>query len=218
MKTRRNIFILVLVGLLLTSMVPVLHVGAQDSLVSKLCLVTDLGRVNDGTFNQFAHEGAKKAADEFGLDYTYIETQAQTDYAKNIQTCLDEGYDTIVTVGFMIQEATTAAAIANPDVHFLGVDENVGPAQDGTAAPTNFEGLIFREDQAGFLAGAIAAQMSKSGTIAGVYGIDIPPVHKYRVGFEQGAMYINPKIKTLGTYIPARWRATELGGVYPCDT
>jgi basic membrane lipoprotein Med (substrate-binding protein (PBP1-ABC) superfamily) len=203
MKNKRMSLILLMVALLVTSIVPALHVAAQDSVVNKLCLVTDLGRVNDGTFNQFAHEGAKKAADEFGLDYTFIETQAQTDYAKNIQTCLDEGYDTIVTVGFLIAEATGAAAKDNPDVHFIGVDQYVGPDADGNAAPANYAGLQFREDQAGFLAGALAAQMTKSGTIAGVYGIDIPPVKKYRNGFEQGAAFIDPKVKVLGTYIPS---------------
>jgi basic membrane lipoprotein Med (substrate-binding protein (PBP1-ABC) superfamily) len=65
----------------------------------------------------------------------------------------------------------------------------------------NLAGISFREDQAGFLVGAMAALMSKSGTVAGIYGIAIPPVIKYRNGFEQGAKYINPDIKTLGVYI-----------------
>jgi basic membrane protein A and related proteins len=195
--------ILLIVALLLISGISVLNVAAQDSLANKVCLVTDVGRVNDGTFNQFAHEGAKKATDEFGLDYTFIETQAPTDYEKNIQTCVDEGYDTVVTVGFFLGEASTAQAKANPNVHFIGVDQFVGPDKDGNAAPSNYAGLQFREDQAGFLAGVIAAQMTKSGTIAGVYGIDVPAVKKYRFGFEQGAMYVNPKVKALGTYIPS---------------
>ncbi len=180
---------------LLLAMVPL--AGAQDG-VETLCLVTDLGRVNDGTFNQFAHEGALQAADEFDLEYKWIETQAETDYEANIQTCIDEGFEVIVTVGFLIADATNAAATANPDVSFLGVDQFV------MGGPTNYVGIQFREDQSGFLAGVLAAQVAASvgsDTVAGVYGIDIPPVKKFRNGFEQGARHINPDINLLGVYI-----------------
>ncbi|MFN8374536.1 MAG: BMP family ABC transporter substrate-binding protein [Anaerolineae bacterium] len=163
--------------------------------IQSVCLVTDVGRINDGTFNQFAYEGMLRAAEDLGLENTFIETQAQTDYATNISTCLDEGYDAIVTVGFLIADATRAAAEANPGTLFIGVDQFVA---DG---PTNYVGIQFREDQAGFLVGAMAALMTQSGTIAGVYGIDIPPVIKFRNGYEQGARYINPEINVLGVYI-----------------
>ena len=101
---------------------------AQDG-VETLCLVTDLGRVNDGTFNQFAHDGASEAADEYDLEYKFIETQAETDYEANIQTCIDEGFEVIITVGFLIADATRAAAEDNPAVYFLGV----GPICGGWA-------------------------------------------------------------------------------------
>lgn len=170
---------------------------AQDGIES-VCLVTDLGRVNDGTFNQFAHEGAVAAEDEYDLEYKFIETQAETDYEANIQTCIDEGFEAIVTVGFLIADSTFAAAEANEDVYFIGVDQFV------TEGPTNYVGIQFREDQSGFLAGVLAALVAESmesDTVAGVYGIDIPPVKKFRNGFEQGAMYINPDINLLGVYI-----------------
>jgi basic membrane protein A and related proteins len=202
MKIKRSIWmLLVLVALCVVPAVGA--VQAQDSLIESACLVTDVGKVNDGTFNQFAHEGAVRATDEFGLDYTFIESQAQTDYEGNMRTCIEEGYDAVITVGFLIADATRAAAVANPDVFFIGVDQFVGADAEGNAAPTNYVGLQFREDQAGFLAGALAAQMSESGIIAGVYGIDIPPVKKFRNGFEQGARYVNPDITLLGTYIPS---------------
>ncbi|MCY3573109.1 MAG: BMP family ABC transporter substrate-binding protein [Chloroflexota bacterium] len=188
--------IIVLLSLLaLLTVVPL--AGAQEQ-IETLCLVTDLGRVNDGTFNQFAHEGALQAADEFDLEYRWIETQAETDYEANIQTCIDEGFEVIITVGFLIADATNAAAAANPDVYFVGVDQFV---MDG---PTNYVGIQFREDQSGFLAGVLAAQVAASvgsDTVAGVYGIDIPPVKKFRNGFEQGARYINPDMNLLGVYI-----------------
>jgi basic membrane lipoprotein Med (substrate-binding protein (PBP1-ABC) superfamily) len=178
-------------------------VQAQDSLIESVCLVTDQGKVNDGTFNQFAHEGAVRVTDEFGLEYTFIESEEQTDYATNIATCISEGYDAVVTVGFLMADVSRQESAANPDVFFIGVDQFVGADAEGNAAPSNYLGLQFREDQGGFLAGAMAAQMSESGIIAGVYGIDIPPVKKFRNGFEQGARFINPDVTLLGTYIPS---------------
>jgi basic membrane lipoprotein Med (substrate-binding protein (PBP1-ABC) superfamily) len=161
-----------------------------------VCLVTDLGRVNDGSFNQSAYEGMLRAEADLGLTTKYIETQAQTDYEANIGTCLDEGFDVIVTVGFLIYDATVAAAKANPDVYFIGVDQF--PAE----ALPNFVGIQFREDQAGFLAGAMAALMTESDKVGGVYGVEIPPVVKFRNGFEQGVRHINPEIELFGVYIP----------------
>ena len=166
--------------------------------VETLCLVTDIGQINDGTFNQFAHEGALDAADEYDLEYKFIETQAETDYDANIQTCIDEGFEIIITVGFLIADSTYAAAESNPDVYFLGVDQFV------MGGPANYVGIQFREDQSGFLAGVLAAQVAGSmgsDTIAGIYGIDIPPVKKFRNGFEQGARYINADLNLLGVYI-----------------
>lgn len=201
---KRALFLLLV---LLIGLVPAMSVSAQDSLIESVCLVTDVGKVNDGTFNQFAYEGMTQAADDFDLETTYIETQAQTDYEANIQTCLDSQYDAVITVGFLITDATLAAANANPNVYFIGVDQFY---QD---APPNIVGIQFREDQAGYLAGVMAALMTKSNTIGGVYGIAIPPVIKYRNGYEQGAKYINPDIQALGVYIddfydPARGAET----------
>ena len=131
--------------------------ATEAAKISKICLVTDVGKVNDGTFNQFAYEGFTKAAKDFSLESKYIETQAQTDYANNIKTCVDEGFQVVVTVGFLITDATAEAAKNNPNVYFIGIDQ-------GYQAPLpNLVGVQFREDQAGFLAGALAAQMSKSG-------------------------------------------------------
>lgn len=164
----------------------------------RVALVTDLGRVNDGTFNQFAHEGAVRASEEFGFQYDFIETQAVADYENNIQTFIDEEYDVIITVGFLIADATKAAAAANPDITFIGVDQFY---EEGTATD-NVVGLQFREDQAGFLAGALAAMMSESGTIGVVAGQEIPPVKKFRNGFDNGAKYVRPDINLLGVYLP----------------
>jgi len=161
----------------------------------KVGLVTDVGKVDDKTFNQFAYEGMMKAAKEFGLEANYIETQQPTDYEKNIQTFAEEGYNVIITVGFMLTDATLKMGKQYPDIKFAGVDQFYENPLDNTM------GLLFAEDQAGFLAGAIAAMMSKSKIIGTVCGMEIPPVIKYRKGYENGAHYIDPNIKVLGVYI-----------------
>ncbi|NDJ62390.1 MAG: BMP family ABC transporter substrate-binding protein [Chloroflexi bacterium] len=199
MSTQKMFVSGLLLAALLLLIVPV--TVAQDDppaepLIESACLVTDIGRVNDGTFNQFAFEGFTRAAEDFDIDTTFIETQAQADYVANIATCLDEGFEAIITVGFLIQDATLEAAEANPDVFFIGVDQFYNEG-----APANVVGLQFREDQSGFLAGAMAALMTESGTVAGVYGVNVPAVIKFRNGYEQGARFINEDIITLGVYI-----------------
>ncbi|MGB0388157.1 MAG: BMP family lipoprotein, partial [Ardenticatenaceae bacterium] len=176
--------------------------GADDGAMAegglkKACLVTDLGNVNDGTFNEFAYTGMVSAQEEFGIETTFIETQSETDYAKNIDTCVQEGYEAVITVGFLIADATLEAASANPDTMFIGVD------QFFEAPPENLVGIQYREDQGGFLAGALACMMTESDLVGGVYGIDIPPVVKFRNGFENGCQYVNPDASALGVYIPS---------------
>jgi basic membrane protein A and related proteins len=171
---------------------------AQAPAIESVCVVTDVGRINDGTFNQYAYEGMIRATEEFDLDDNYIETVSETDYANNINTCIQGGADIVITVGFLLADATTLAAEENPGVYFIGVDQFL---VDG---PTNFVGVQFREDQAGFLVGALAALVSAENgfdTVAGVYGVEIPPVVKFRNGYEQGVRYINPDLTILGTYI-----------------
>lgn len=191
MKTR---FFLIL--LILTMAVPLTQ--AQNTEIDSVCLVTDIGRVNDGTFNQITYEGMMLAAEEFELDTTFIETQAQTDYENNIGNCLQEDYDIIITVGFFMTESTIAAANENPDKYFIGIDQDARGVEN---APTNWVGIQAREDEAGFIVGALAALVTEVNIIGGVYGVDIPPVVRFRNGYEQGIRYINPEIEVMGVYI-----------------
>jgi basic membrane protein A len=174
--------------------------AAEAPAAIKVGLVTDVGRVNDRSFNQSAWQGVQNYAAAAGLsedDYRYIETQAATDYADNIQQFIDAGFEVIVTVGFALGEATLTAAEENPDILFIGVDQFQG------AAVPNVVGLVFHEDQSGFLAGALAAQLTESGTIAAVLGTDlVPPVVAFKEGYEAGARYINPDINIISTYHP----------------
>jgi len=176
----------------------------------KVGLVTDVGKINDGTFNEFAYTGFKKAVDEFSLKSAYVETQSPTDYEKNIEQFAQEGYDMIITVGFMINDATTAMAKKYPNILFAGVDES--------SDQPNFAGLVFSEDQSGFLAGCLAGLMTKSNIVGIVAGMEIPPVIKFRKGYENGVKYVNPNAKVLGVYIdsftdPARGKEAALSQI-----
>jgi len=198
----KKLFILMAVVILTTIILAGCGGGAADDCASEdvLCigLVTDVGEVDDKSFNQSAWEGAQAAAEAHGAaKVEYIETKDAKDYGANMQLFLDEGYDIIITVGFAMGEATDIAAAANPDTWFIGVDQ--WPSGDNA----NFVGLVFHEDHSGFLAGALAASMTESGILAGVYGTDlVPPVVAFKEGYEAGAAYINPDIQVISTYHP----------------
>jgi basic membrane protein A len=160
-------------------------------------LVTDVGKVDDKSFNQSAWEGAQQAAEESGGSADFIETAAATDYANNIGQFVEAGANVILTVGFALGEATAAAAEENPDITFIGVDQF--PAK----SLCNLTGLLFHEDQSGFLAGALAGLLTETNTIAAVLGTDqVPPVVAFKEGFENGAEYINEEVNVISTYHP----------------
>ena len=163
----------------------------------KVGLVTDVGKVDDKSFNQSAWEGVQQAKKDLGAEVKFVETTDPKDYAKNIEQFANAKYNVIVTVGFGLGEATAAAAKKYPSIKFIGVDQF-------QAQPLpNLAGLIFDEDKAGFLAGALAAQVSKSGTIGQVLGTDVvPPVVKFGKGYEAGAKYARPDVKVLTWYHP----------------
>ena len=161
-------------------------------------LVTDVGEIDDKSFNQSAWAGVQQAEAELDAIINYVETKDAKDYMANMQLFIDKGYDYLVTVGFAMGTATVEAAKANPNVKFIGVDQG-----QWTEVVPNVVGLIFHEDQSGYLAGALAAQMTKTGTIAAVLGTDlIPPVVAFKEGYEAGAKYINPSINIISTYHP----------------
>ena len=148
-------------------------------------MVTDVGKINDRGFNQSAWRGVQQAQEELGALVQYIETSDTRDYAKNIATFADEDYDVIVTVGFNLREATRAAAEMYPDIKFIGVDQDQFEGE-----MENVAGLIFPEDHAGFLVGALASMMSETHMVGAVCASDdIPPVWRLGEGYKAGAAY-----------------------------
>ena len=161
----------------------------------KVGLVTDIGSVDDGTFNQYAYEGLTAAEECFGIETNFIETANEADYENNLNTILGDEPDVVVTVGFLLADATKLYAEENADVSFIGVDQFQEDYGD------NYVGLLFREDQGGFLAGAMAGLISESKVVGVVGGReDVPPVVRLVNGFEMGAKYIDDSINVLSTY------------------
>ena len=200
-------------GSLLAASITVLAVGACGGTANnapastcsktwKIGLVTDVGKLSDKSFNFDSYKGVQDAQADASLcvQGKAIESSTPDDYPKNITQFLDGKYDMIIGVGFNLGDAVTAAAKANPNTTFVLVDSY--DFADKTP-PSNLIGLLFQEDQPGFLAGALAALVSKSGTIGVVAGLQtVPPVVRYVEGYAKGAEYAKPGTKVLKIYQP----------------
>ena len=178
----------------------------------KACQVTDVGGIDDKSFNATAWAGVQRARSELGVEAKFLESQTQDDYAPNIQAFLDEGCDIIITVGFLLGDATKEAANANPDQPFAIVDFAYG---EGEIENDNVLGLTFATDQAAFLAGYLAAGMTKTGKVATYGGINIPPVTIFMNGFWAGVQKYNEdngtSVEVLG------WDAAKQDGTFTGD-
>ena len=145
--------------------------------------VTDVGGIDDKSFNQTAWKGVLDAIDSLSVEGVFLESQQQTDYEKNLNEFLSQNKDLIITVGFLLADATKAAAEANPDAKFAIIDSP-------SSAP-NVKGLLFDTSQPSFLGGYLAAGMSETGVVCTFGGINIPPVTDFMVGFANGVSYYN---------------------------
>jgi basic membrane protein A len=160
-------------------------------------VVTDIGQLEDKSFNEYSCRGVLDGTRAIGApDPKVIVTKDIADYKQNIQQFVDQKFDIIVTVGFLIGTETLAAAKANPSVQFFGVDQFVADP-----APANYQGLLFNEAQAGYLAGIVAGTITKSGKIGAVGGrSDVPPVVSYIKGYQNGAKAIKSSVTVTVNY------------------
>ena len=175
----------------------------------KVGVVTDVGQLEDKSFNQSSNEGAEAAAEAIGGEHDVIVTQNISDYGANIQQLIDADFDVIVTVGFLIGTDTAIAALANPEVTFIGVDQGICVDEAGAPDPTftcagdaaallpNYQGIVFAEAQPGYLAGIVAGSLTESNVIGAVGGTNVPAVVNYWRGYENGATSVNPDIEVL---------------------
>jgi basic membrane protein A len=160
------------------------------------CMVTDIPKVFDKSFNETTWKGITDAQSQLGTDGKYLTSNSAADYDKNIQSMIDGKCDLIIGTGYLLEDAIKKAATANPTVNFAIVDDSYSPAI------ANVSGQVFQTDEASYLAGYLAAGMSKSGVVGTFGGLPIPSVTIFMDGFARGVDAYNTKhsttVKVLG--------------------
>ncbi|MGH2466573.1 MAG: BMP family ABC transporter substrate-binding protein [Candidatus Limnocylindrales bacterium] len=184
----------------------------------KVGVVTDVGTVDDKNFNQYSFEGAQKGAADIGAAAPKVVVPADaSQYAPDINNFVSQGFNIIVTVGFNLTTDTIKAAKANPNVWFIGVDQAplcITPTGDPDTAATpkcagdaatllpKFIAIKYQEDQAGYVAGIVAAGITKTNKVGAIGGINlVPAVVRYIQGYELGAKSVNPNIEVDTAYV-----------------
>jgi basic membrane protein A and related proteins len=203
----------------------------------KACQVSDTGGIDDKGFNQSAYAGLERAQEELGVEIAFLESTAATDYERNINTFIDEGCDLIITVGFLLGDATADASARNADQMFAIVDfaydvsgeskesqaflaataERTGVSEEEVAENigSNVQGLVFDTKSASMLAGYLAAGMSETATVGTFGGIAIGPVTDFMYGYEAGVNYYNDQNGTAVDVIG--WDSTTGEGTFTGD-
>src|SRR6476619_4140175 len=176
------------------SSTPAAGSGGSGGKVFKIGLVTDIGGLDDKSFNHLAFVGIQRAKSQLGIDFKVLESHQESEYVPNLQTLAAAHYDLVIAVGFLLDGAIKKVAKAYPTTNFAIIDDPPTPAL------ANVQGLLFKEQESGYLAGYLAALESQTGTVSTVGGQKIPPVDHYIAGYQAGAKDADPGIKTLNDY------------------
>jgi len=167
----------------------------------KVGLVTDIGGLNDRSFNHLNYVGLLRAQKELGVQGRVLESHANSDYVPNLSTLAQQHYDLVIGVGFLMADAIDTVSTKFPNVNFAIVDFSQSALKH---KPKNVEGILFREQESGYLAGYLAGlvvkQQGGKQVVSTVGGQKIPPVDRYIAGFQAGAKAANPGVKTLNGY------------------
>jgi basic membrane protein A len=170
-------------------------------------LVTDIGGLNDKSFNHLAYVGLEKAKQDFGISDHVVESHTGDDYVPNLTGFASKGYDLVIGVGFLMQEAIGTVSGTFPNVHFAIIDGAGTDAKGNDLKHTNVQSLFFKEQDAGAMVGVIAGMLEKEGkakknkgVISAVGGVSIPPVNHYIAGYKWAATMEDPGIKVLVGY------------------
>jgi basic membrane protein A len=175
--------------------------GEETATPMKVGMVTDIGGLNDRSFNASAYKGLQQAEKELGVDIRVITSSKNSDYVPNLSSLARQKYDLVVAVGFLMAEATETVAKSFPTTNFAIIDYPVAAMK---SKPANVRGLLFKENEAGYLVGYMAGLYAKDQggqqVVSTVGGQKLPPVDAYIAGFQKGALDANPDIKTLNGY------------------
>jgi basic membrane protein A and related proteins len=174
--------------------------GGEQAESIKAGLVTDIGGLNDRGFNEAANNGRKRAESELGAETRVLISDSNADYVPNLSQLAQQQFDMVVSNGFLMGEATATVASKFPDTKFAIIDFS---SADLKGKPKNVEGLIFKEQEAGYLVGYLAGLWAKDNNgkaVSTVGGQKIPPVDHYIAGFQAGAKKAFPQVETLNGY------------------
>jgi basic membrane protein A len=167
----------------------------------KVGLVTDIGGLQDRSFNQLADEGVKRAQQQLGVQTRVLTSKSNGDYIPNLSSLAQQKYDLVIGVGFLMADAMDTVASKFPNTKFAIIDVDQSTLKH---KPSNVQGLLFKEQQSGYLAGYLAGLYTKDKggkqVIGSVGGQKIPPVDHYIAGYQAGAKAANPKIQALNGY------------------
>jgi basic membrane protein A len=169
-------------------------------------MVSDTGGLDDRGFNEFSINGFEQAQSELGVDGRVYVSESGDDYLPNLTAAVDDGHDLVIAIGFLIQPSVVEVATEATDINFAGVDQFYGEEPDcggedqSPCALPNVLGLQFPSEEAGYLAGIVAAGITETNTVSTVGGIKIPPVDNWIAGFRQAVQDTNPDIKLLNAY------------------
>jgi basic membrane protein A len=173
--------------------------GQQPAL--RVGLVTDVGQLNDRGFNQLAFQGLQRAEKELGVEGRVLESNSDAEYVPNHSSLAEQGYDVVIGVGFAQGEAVAAVAKQFPDTKFIIIDVDQG---DLPGKPANVVGLLFKEQEVGYLAGYLAALTVKRDpgpdVVSSVGGMKEPPVDRFIAGYQEGAKAALPGVTVLNGY------------------
>lgn len=169
-----------------------LAVSAFAAKPVKVGIVLSTGGLGDKSFNDAAYRGLEQAKKELGIEFKYVEPASPAEDEEFLREYADANYDLIIATGFQMTESAKAVAADYPDLKFAIIDDVIDLP--------NVKSLTFKEEEGSFLVGALAAMMSKTGVVGFVGGMENPLIKKFEVGYEQGAKYINPKVKVLSVY------------------
>jgi basic membrane protein A len=167
----------------------------------KVGLVTDIGGLNDRSFNQLANEGLDRAKSDLGVDTKVLTSKSDADYVPNLSSLAQQKYDLVIGVGFLMSDAMNTVASKFPNTNFAIIDFSQAALK---SKPANVRGLLFSEQEAGYAAGYLSGLVVKGKggkqVISSVGGQKIPPVDHYIAGYQAGAKAADPGIKTLNDY------------------
>jgi basic membrane protein A len=174
--------------------------AAAPKATFQACLVTDIGGLNDKSFNHDAYLGLKEAQRKLHIRTRVIQSASPADYIPNLRSCVQQGAGVTIAVGFLMADAIDAIGSAFPKDRFAIVDVDATTLKH---KPKSVLGLIFKEQQAGYLVGYGAGLWAKqrgAKAVGSVGGLKIPPVDRYIAGFQYGAKRAFPGVRTLNDY------------------